>query len=96
MDKMEYKAMKGLALTQLGATDYESLEYFANQVEKQATIYKYIAWVLILIGIPLSLLFVGIPLLITGLLMYFFVYKKYTKKSVSFKKLLAEDPEFRS
>lgn len=96
MDKMEYKAMKGLAWRQLGANDFESLTYFANQVEKQVKIYKYLGLGLIIIGVPLSFAFVGIPLLVVGLVIYFFVYKKYTEKSQNFKKLLSEDPELSS
>jgi len=53
MDKMEYNAMKGLAWRQLGANDFESLTYFANQVEKQSKVYKYIGLGLIIVGVPL-------------------------------------------
>lgn len=94
MDNMEYKAMKGLAWRQLGANDIESLTYFANQVEKQSKVFKYISLVLIIISVPLSFALVGIPLLFVGLFMYFFVYKKYSTKAQNFRQLLSEDPEF--
>ena len=94
MDKMEYNAMKGLAWRQLGANDFESLTYFANQVEKQSKVYKYIGLGLIIVGVPLSFVLVGIPLLLVGLFMYFAVYKKYSAKAQSFRQLLTKDPEF--
>ncbi len=94
MNKIEYNAMKKVAKAQLGADDAESLKYFADKVEKQSRIYKWMSIFLGILAIPLCLIFVGVPLLIAAICCYVFVYKKAVKKAQMFREFVDNDPEF--
>lgn len=93
MNNVEYKAIKKLAMAQLGADDAESLNFYAEQLEKQS---KMLKWGVILVGIvslPLCLIGIGIPLLIIAMGIYFFGYRKVAKKAQMFKQHIKNDTE---
>lgn len=93
MNKVEYKAMKKLAMTQLGADDAETLNFYAENIEKTSKMYKWMAIILGVISIPLSLIIIGIPLLIIAICLYFFGYRKISKKAKMFKEYVKNDTE---
>ncbi|MGS0726053.1 hypothetical protein ACVBKF_07670 [Shewanella sp. 0m-11] len=93
MDKIEYKAMKKLAMAQLGANDAESLIYYAEKLEKSSNIYKWGSIILGVISLPLCFLLIGIPMLFMSIVMYFFLYRKTLKKALMFKEYVNNDSE---
>lgn len=93
MNKVEYKAMKKMAITQLGADDAESLNYYAEKIEKQSKMFKWMSIIIGVLSIPLCLIIIGIPTLIGAIWMYFFVYKKIAKKAQMFREHVNNDTE---
>ena len=93
MNKVEYKAMKKMAITQLGADDAESLNYFAEKIEKQSKMIKWMAIILGVLSIPLCLIIIGIPMLIVAICLYFFGYRKIAKKAQMFREHVNNDTE---
>ncbi|MBR9728451.1 hypothetical protein ACFOD0_04100 [Shewanella intestini] len=96
MNIVEYKAMKKLAITQLGADDAESLNFYAEKIEKQSKMIKWMSIILGITSLPLCLIIIGFPILISSVLLYFFSYKKVAKKARMFKEYINNDPELSS
>lgn len=96
MNKIEYKALKKTAMKEFGADDKESLDYYAQKLEKFAKYYKYMAIALFIVSIPLSLLIIGIPMMIGSLVLYFVIHKKAVRKISAFREHLKNDPELAS
>ncbi|HCG7050818.1 MULTISPECIES: hypothetical protein [Vibrio] len=93
MDIVEYKTIKKVAKTQLGADDAESLNYFAVKIEKQS---KFLKWLSILLGvlsIPLLFVLIGFIMLPASILLYFFGYRRLLKKAKMFREFIKNDPE---
>jgi hypothetical protein len=85
--------MKKVAKAQLGADDADSLKYFADKIEKQAKMFK---WVSIFVGIssiPLFLVGIGFFAFLFAIGLYFWGYKKMSKKAQLFKEHVNNDPE---
>ncbi|MDB2386673.1 hypothetical protein N9W21_04945 [Shewanella sp.] len=93
MNKVEYKAMKKLAIAQLGADDAESLNFFAEKIEKQSQMMKWMSIILGIISLPLCLIIIGFPMLLASVLLYFFGYRKVAKKAQMFKEYVNNDAE---
>lgn len=85
--------MKKLALTQLGADDAESLNYFAERIEKEARIFKWVAITMGVLSIPLCLIIIGFPMIIIAICMYYFGYTKIAKKAQMFREHVNNDTE---
>jgi uncharacterized membrane protein len=94
MHEHEYHALKKLAAAKLGADDADSLRYFADKVQQQATLFKWLAIGVGIIGLLTSIILIGIPLLIVALIMYFSMYRKYSKKAAAFRAHVDNDPDF--
>jgi hypothetical protein len=94
MNTIEYKAMKKLATVQFGADDADSLNFFAEKLENQAKIIKWASIIVGILALPLCLIIIGIPMLLTSVAVYFIYYKKQMKKAQMFKEHLNNDPEF--
>ncbi|MFV1874076.1 MAG: hypothetical protein ACMZ64_12210 [Oleiphilus sp.] len=94
MDKAEYNSLKKAAATQLGADDFESLMFFASNLEKAAKSQKWMSIIIGLLSLPLMIILIGFPLLVIAIVMYFFLYKRTLRKASSFKEHLQTDSEF--
>lgn len=93
MNKIEYKAMKKTAIKEFGADDKESLDFYADKIEKLAKLLKWVGIVFFIISIPLSFLIIGIPMLIGSIFIYFYSTKVMLKKVQSFREHLKNDSE---
>lgn len=85
--------MKKTAIKEFGADDKESLDFYADKMEKLAKLFKWVAIVFFIISIPLSFLIIGIPLLLGSILVYFYSTKIMLKKVQSFREHLKNDSE---
>jgi Na+/melibiose symporter-like transporter len=94
MTEIEYKTLKKMTIQQTGANDPETLTHFAEMMKKQNNLMKYLSILLILCGIPLSLIFFGIFFVLGGFILYFFVYRKNLKKFNQFIEHIKNDKEF--
>ena len=93
MNNVEYKAMKKTAIKEFGADDKESLDFYAEKMEKLAKLFKWVGIIFFIISIPLSFLIVGIPLLLGSIFVYFYSTKIMLKKVQSFREHLKNDSE---
>jgi len=85
--------MKKAANQKFGADDKESLDFYAEKMEKLAKLFKWVAIVLFIISIPLSFLIIGIPMLLGSIFVYFYSTKIMLKKVQSFREHLKNDSE---
>jgi uncharacterized protein YceK len=94
MENIEYKALKKEMMTKTGADDKETLIFHAENYIKAGKGMKWCCVAMIIVGIPLSLVVIGmlmIPFAIAGALYAHFKICKHYKKFIEFVEV---DPEF--
>jgi uncharacterized protein YceK len=94
MENIEYKALKKELMTKTGADDKETLIFHAENYIKIGKALKWCCVVMIIVGIPLSLVVIGILLIPFGIAGVLFAHFKILKHYKKFIEFVEVDPEF--
>jgi hypothetical protein len=95
MNRIQYKAVKNIARLTFGSADEESINFYADMVEKSGKRTKWASIFLGIVSIPLCLVLIGVITLIGAVVMFFMGNKK-VKIAQSIREHVKDDPELSS
>jgi hypothetical protein len=91
MNRIQYSNVKKNLKLKKGADNKESLIFWANQELKDARNFKRLFIATIILGLPLSFLVIGIPLMFIGIPGYFIIHFGIVKEMHDFIVHIQED-----